>query len=378
MKVGIMTIHHAYNFGASLQAYATYKVLKDMGCDVEFIDYDNETFSDERKLFLPITSVGNIFRNARVIMKLKSYMERIKRYEEFYGSSKVSSKSWNEKSDFSSTSYDVIITGSDQTFCLYLTGKPVEMRPFFLESIGDVKRISFSSSMGEKFSFLSHSDTLWIKTCLERFDFLAVRDIRAANYIEKLIGTRPQITLDPTLMLSTEEWDSVACRETIIKGDYIAFYTVLSEPWVIEYVKKLSKIMGIKIVALHARTRYEVNANYEFVNNLGPREFLSVIREAKCVVTTSFHATAFSIIYKKKFASLIVGEGNRLTSLLSMLNLERQSVRNVSDESLSKPWVEDIDYKTPLMLLQKERIGSFNYLVNALELKDDIDENKTN
>ena len=70
MKIGLLTIHHAYNFGAALQAYATYDTLKNMGYDVEFIDYGNDTFRAERNLFLPNSSVGNIIRNMRTLFAL--------------------------------------------------------------------------------------------------------------------------------------------------------------------------------------------------------------------------------------------------------------------------------------------------------------------
>lgn len=365
MKIGLLTIHHAYNFGAALQAYATYDTLKNMGYDVEFIDYDNDTFRAERNLFLPNSSVGNVVRNARSLFSIKQCKKRAERYEEFYGLSKKSEKTWMNNGDFSNATYDVILVGSDQTFCLYLTGKPDEMRPFFLEYAGNIKRISYASSMGEKTAALNASDDCWMVEQFQRFSSLLVRDEKTANYIENLIGTRPNVVLDPTLLLTKEQWSELESSEKI-QGDYIAFYTVLSSPWVVEYVEQLSKKLGMKVIALHARTRFEMNASYHFAGDCGPREFLSAIKHAKYVVTTSFHATAFSIIFQKQFVSLVLGEGNRISSLLDSLALSSRAIREKEREDMER-LMDTIPYENVSGRLASLRTYSLSALQDSLK-----------
>lgn len=366
MKIGLMTIHHAYNFGAMLQSYATLRVLEDLGHDVEFIDYDNKTFAEERRIFLPCNSVGNLFRNIRSILQFKQLRKRIVLYENFYEKFKVSKFNYNHININDVRGYDVIITGSDQTFSLYLTENPIDIRPFFLENIKCSKKISYASSMGEKFHKLTSEDDVWMKKCFADFDHLSVRERGSADYIEKLTGMRPEVVLDPTLLRSAEQWSLDATDTDEVKGDYIAFYTVLSEPWVINYVERFALKTGLKVIAMHQRTRFELKTKFNYVNSLGPSEFLSVIKNAKYVITTSFHATAFSIIFQKQFVSLKIGKGNRLSSLLNLLSLEKHLVSEdyYEDFAILK---DQIDFSNSMELLNKERDVSLNYLIDALK-----------
>lgn len=365
MNIGLLTIHHAYNFGAALQAYATYDTLKAMGHEVEFIDYDNDTFRAERNLFLPNTSVGNVARNLRTIFTLKQGKSRVNRFEDFYKLSKKSEKTWLNDIDFSEISYDAILVGSDQTFGLYLTGNPMDMRPFFLEKAGDIKRISYASSMGEKTATLTDADNQWMAKQFRKFSSILVRDEKTASYIESLIGYRPDVVLDPTLLVSEKRWSQLASNYKI-QGDYIAFYTVLSAPWVISYVENLSKKLGIRVIALNARTRFEIKANYQFIGDCGPREFLSIIKNAKYVVTTSFHATAFSVIFQRQFVSLVLGEGNKLSSFLHSLSLSNRAIHEAEQDNIEL-FSDCIPYQNVKDRLIKLQEHSFKSLKNSLE-----------
>lgn len=365
MKIGLLTIHHAYNFGAMLQAYATYKVLSDMGHDVELIDYDNENFAGERALMLPNNSFGNIFRNLRSMLHYKQLKKRAMKYEEFYKKMQVSDQCYDSTNLGKVSGYDVVVTGSDQTFSLYLTGNKKDVEPFFQKDIKNTKKISFASSMGEKFYRLTTEDKEWMKERFNEFYALSVREESSADYIEKLAGKRPTVVLDPTLLRDEDEWIQDAVETEYVKVEYIAFYTVLSAPWVIKYVEEIAAKTGLKVIAMHPRTRFEISAKFNYVGDLGPGEFLSVIKNAKYVITTSFHASVFSIIFKKQFVSLKLGEGNRLTSLLNTLNLNKQLVSE-KDELNCTLLENKIDYTDPYKSLHKEQEYSLNYLKQAI------------
>lgn len=365
-KVGILTVHHAYNFGAMLQSYATYRMIKDMGFHAEIIDYDNDTFANERYIFLPFNSVGNIVRNLRSIFQYGQLKQRVEKYEKFYRLIKVSNRKYSNNNIGEVEGYDIVLTGSDQTFCLYLTDNPDDIRPFFLKEIHGVRKVSYASSMGEKFYKLTNEDNTWIGECLNEYSYLSVREEKSVDYISKLIGVQPELVLDPTLLLEENQWTQVMADTKYNNCEYIAFYTVLSEPWVIKYVNALSKKTGLKVVALHPRTRYEINSKFDYVGALGPSEFLSMIKNATYVVTTSFHATAFSIIFKKQFVSLKIGEGNRLRSLLNMLNLDNQLISETSCSDFSI-LTDRINWEVPYEMLSKEKEKSRSYLLNALK-----------
>lgn len=364
-NIGLLTIHHTYNYGAMLQAYATYFALQKLGNSVELIDFDNNTFEEERNIFLPCNSIKNLLRNLRTLINYKRQVKRKSNFEDFYSKMKVSPKHYNNEYGWDVTRYDVVLTGSDQTFCLYLTDVPEEMKPFFLNHVKGVKKASYASSMGEKFHKLSESDKIWLQESFQSFDYISVRERKSADYINSLIGIKPQIVLDPVFLLSANEWDVTVSKAVYPKGDYIAFYTVLSEQWVIQYAERIAQITKLPVIALHPRTRFELTTKFNYATENGPEEFVSIIKNAKYVITTSFHATVFSIIFNKLFVSLSIGEGNRLSSLLNMLSLDDRLIKkdNAVPNSLLNAV---IDYSVTNNRLKEEIEKSYQFIETAL------------
>lgn len=375
MKIGIITIHHVYNYGAILQAFASYNIIKKYHQDVVFIDYDNTTFKSQRNIFLPCNTISNILRNVRTLIHYKARKKKIERFETEYKKFKLSQNHWYNTADFAKEKFDVIITGSDQTFSLYLTGNPADMKAFFLEDVGSAKRLSFASSLGEKLHMLTTADKKWMRKCFQKFDAISVREELSADFINELIGVRPHVVVDPTLLLTREEWIKEATLFNYKKGEYIAFYTVLSDSWVSEYVLQISKITNLPVVALHPKTRYDLNTGFDYIGDAGPREFISFIKEAKYVITTSFHATVFSILMHKKFISLKLGIGNRIGSLLSTLSLNMRFVEGMENVEIAlNRLTDDINYEKVDKILQLQREDSINFLITSLQKYDNKSE----
>lgn len=364
MKAGLVTIHHAYNFGAALQAFATYQALQELGVEVEFIDYDNDTFCQERKLYLPNNGLGNVLRNIRNFVSRKKVLKRISNFEAFYKSFPISTQHYKD-ANWRLDGLDIIITGSDQTFNLYLTGNKEEMRPFFLKHIDTIKKISYASSMGEHLGSLSGDDKKWLKEAFASFSSISVRENKSADYIERLIGKRPQVVLDPTLLIDGANWGKFIKPSNYERDKYIAFYTVLSDSWVVHFVKELSKRLNLRVIALHSPTRYDIGSHFYYANDIGPCEFLSIIKNAEYVVTTSFHATCFSLQFNKQFLSLILGEGNRLRSLLNSAGLSDRGI-TMSETNKMDVLFNPIDYKIVEARIQEEKKKSVDYLNNAI------------
>lgn len=371
MKIGIITIHHVYNYGAILQAFASYNIMKKYYPDVVFIDYDNTTFKNQRSMFLPCNTISNILRNVRTLIHYNERKKKIEKFETEYKKFKLSQNQWYNTADFAKEKFDVIITGSDQTFSLYLTGNPDEMKAFFLENVGGAKRLSFASSLGEKLHMLTTADKKWMSKCFQKFDALSVREKLSADFVNELIGVRPHVVVDPTLLLTGEEWVKEAIKFNYKKGEYIAFYTVLSDYWISKYVSQISKLTNLPVVALHSKTRYDLNSGFDYIGDAGPREFISFIKGAKYVITTSFHATVFSILMHKKFISIKLGIGNRIGSLLSTLSLNTRLVEGMESAEIALGRLTNsINYEEVDKILQQQREDSINFLLTSLQKYD--------
>lgn len=368
LKIGLLTIHHSYNYGAVLQAFAMQTILTELEYKCEIIDYDCTTFKKDRQLLIFPTSIWDIIRDIRTVLNWKKFKQRKYNFEKFISENYIlSDKKWMNECNLNKEDYDIVITGSDQTFCLHLRNNPDEMKAFFLGDCREIKKISYGSSMGEKFSEITEDEKAWMADRLKEYSFLSVREKKSAEYIKKLIGIRPKIVIDPTMLLSRSIWESLIENVKPIEGEYILFYTVISEQWVVDYAEKMSQKLNIRVIAPHHKTRFEMHNNFLRYDNVGPDGFLSLIKNAKYVITTSFHATIFSILFNVPFQSLILGEGNRLHSLLETMNLLNHEINPEKLCNLEENCFYS-DFEEANKIIVREQLESITYLKEALQL----------
>lgn len=357
-KIGILTVHYNLNYGAVLQAYATYMKLKDLGFRACIINYINPMGKNELKVF----PGGSAVNNMRAAMFVKKRLERISRFKEFMNNNYELTNAVYDYRDLNENmfDFDVYLTGSDQTFNLCLAGD-VEMRKiYFLPWVTNAKKISYASSMGEMICDLSKNDALWIKNALSSYAHLSVRENAAADFIENMGIKRPEVVVDPTLLMTKEEWDDIALPSNYTNEEYILFYSVLSEPWVVKQVKRISKEMGLKVVAPHFQNRYELSSGFIRAEECGPLEFLGLIKNAKFICTTSFHGTIFSLLYNKPFVSFVLQAGNRISGLLNMVGQGYRMIRENDDVNIKT--LINIDFEATNRILATERERSTEIL----------------
>lgn len=370
----LITKHGAYNYGAVFQSYATQYVIESLGVNCEIIDYQTKRCIEENKLFTKSFTVSDILHNVRNTFGAKTFLARKNNFCEYmnrYYNLTDEMFTVNNIATLSQEKYDYFVTGSDQTFNLNLAGESgvEEQKPYFWNFLNNKNKIAFASSIGEHIGKITDDQKEWLKEQFESYNSMAVREENLADYVEKLTNNRPEVIVDPTLLLNSSEWDKTAKPTKFDDEDYILFYTVMSEPWVIEYVKKLSEKTGLKVLAPHPKNRFEMSAiNFYRVDYYGPGEFLSLVKNAKLVVATSFHGTAFSINYNRPFLSLVLGEGNRINSLLSLCGLQDRAVtESTKDREVTNLF--DIDYSFANRQLELEKTKSINYLKRALEIE---------
>ena len=351
-------MHYNLNYGAVLQAYATYMKLKGFGFRACIINYISPVGKNELNFF----SNGSAINNIRAVMFAKKRLMRISRFKEFMSNNYGLTEAIYDYRELNEDmfDFDVYLTGSDQTFNLCLPGD-IEMRKtYFLPWVTKAKKISYASSMGEMIRNLRQNDALWIKHALSSYSNLSVRENATADFIENMGIKRPKVVIDPTLLLSKEEWDNIALPSRYTNEEYILFYSVLSEPWVIKRVKQISKEMGIKVIAPHFQNRYEFCSGFVRAEECGPLEFVGLVKNAKFICTTSFHGTAFSILYNKPFVSFVLQEGNRISELLNMVGQEYRMVRENGDVDI-KTFI-NTDFEIANRILASERARSTEIL----------------
>ncbi len=353
MKIGILTFHCAYNYGAVLQAFALQEYLQYIGNDVHIIDYRPKYLWNANKSF--DWSVRALKSFIKKILIYQSNQRKERRFHEFWDNHLNLE---NIDLNIQPNSYDTFVFGSDQIWNATITGGKFD-RIYFgdFEAARNRKLIVYAVSIGGY--SLSPVDKSLIRDRLNNFEAISVREKKLQITLQEILHKTVDCVLDPSLLVDTFAFDSLI-SEPLIDRTYICIYEVTPDSRTVQIAKKLSEGMnGAKIIRIG---NYLKNGGgCENIIDAGPIDFLNYIKYSACVVTTSFHGTAFSIIFKKPFFTLKVSNSSdsRITDLLGDLNLMNQYILDVNVNSITIP---QIDYKNVEVLLDKRRNESRLFL----------------
>ena len=192
----------------------------------------------------------------------------------------------------SPSDYDIVITGSDQVWNYNLTGKDWL---FFLDyDKGNAKKVSYAASFG--LSELDEEVKDKIAGFINDIDYLSVREKTAANIISEICNKNAFVAVDPTLLLTKEQWSNFSNTKKS-EGGYIFVYTLFNSDKIWEHAYKLSEKTGLPIKTISYSKLHKKNAIYDFT--AGPDDWVNYMLGADYVVTNSFHGVAFSINFNK-------------------------------------------------------------------------------
>jgi len=368
MKVGILTFQRAQNYGALFQAYALQTIIHKLGFTSELIDYRH---IGEKK------NIPNIKNGIRAyihdifyfVIGFNNNRVRNKRFSDFKNQNLVYSKEYYP--DTVSLNkilniYDTIITGSDQVWNPNITNSDMS---YFLDFVDiKTKKVSYSPSFGV--TVLPQNIIPKITLLLNQIDFLSIREAQGQQIIRELCNRNAQLVLDPTLLLTNKDWDNLLIKLEF-KKPYIFCYALGDQPRMMDLCYYLKDMTGYPIVKIGS-LKDKSNKNIIFAYSSGPREFLSLIKEAEIVVTNSYHGTILSIIYEKPFYT-IPTEGNikiaRNSRLLSILTLFQLEDRIFSHDSHIPAYNNyKICYEYTRTKLLNERVKSIDFLRKSLSI----------
>lgn len=373
------------NYGSSLQAYATMKVVQNLGYDFTFIKYQkNRSFLDWLKIAPGLLLSGGLELIANKIRfrinskkhptYLPNQMIRVKKAREFkqqefvpFFKTYVGYKALCE----GSKEYDAVFVGSDQTW-----------RPFGFYSnywnlmfVDDnVPKFSYAASYGvSKIPAIQKNGT---KRYLERLDMISVREQKGKEIVDSLSVKKAQVVADPTMLLSTEKWREFANKGTIDlpKEKYIFCYFLGIREDIRKEAEILADELGLKIVTMRHMDEYvpidETFGDYA-PYNVNPYDFVKLLMNAEYVCTDSFHGSVFSILMHRKFCTFYRVKptaGNsthsRIDSLLNTFGLiDRKYNGNILDIK------NDIDYVSVDEKLVEYKRESMDFLKKALAYK---------
>lgn len=366
MTVGILTFCNTNNYGAELQAYALRKTIEGMGYEVELIDYrcPSVTAGEQPHLSDPVET----FKHPRIalyrlgvypgLVKRSRAFERFRREHQRYGPHIIEPRELEQR-------YETVVVGSDQVWNPEIT---MDDGMFLLEGLGDKgpRRVAYAASFG----FESISDA-WAERCrraLPAFAALGVREHEGAKIIESATGRIAETVLDPTLLLNRASWESVAAPP-MIERRYVFTYIVQERSSTIRAARAIARYLGIELVAVDCGGMF-CYRGCRTMSHVSPEEFLSLVRHADLVVTSSFHGLALSLSLGTEarfvLSSHVRNKNSRICSLARTAHVETWEIDHSGDAGDAFR-SKHVNFDAIDVALSRARQASLSFLEHALQ-----------
>ena len=337
-KVAILTTHNVDNYGAILQTYSTFNYIKQIS-DPIIINFENPMFKPSLKL-IRYSGLSSYKSCIKDILRIRSRYSLIKKFREFIKdnlnlTSKVSREKLNSL-DFLNN-FDVLLVGSDQVWNPDITNikKKLNSDYFFETDTSEkIRKISYASSFGGK-NFQT-GELEKINTYLKKFYKISVREENTLRFLNQENQKKAQSVLDPVFLTEKKSWQEMANKSNVLtnvkNNDYILVYSVVRSKMIKVITGQIKKNTNFKIITIDPNLLANTN-NDKKVSNAGPIDFLSLFSNASFIVTDSFHGSAFSLIFEKKFLTIAsdVKYSNRIIDLLNNIGCEKNIILKQSE-----------------------------------------------
>lgn len=374
-KIGILTFHAAHNYGSMLQNYALQQSIKSLNPELDPITINMRSAKQKEQYdyFKPINQLADkrraLFHFAYAPFKreLKSKYARFEDFMSRYIRLTDETAELTGDEDIIDD-FDCFIAGSDQ---IWNIGAMDFSWNYFLDFAGaDKRKIAYAVSMGsapKKLSRLMESYRDKIGRLLLEFDYISVREKLTAECVELYTDNqvKPKIVCDPTLLLSSNQWNELTDESPIVKGEYIFLYNPYFIKDVYSQAKELSQLTGLPIVVSNVNLKsipYSISMKRHLAS--GPIEFLNLIKHARYVIGRSFHLAVFSTIFHRPMIMVNGKWDSRLYNFADKLGIESM----LSSGSV-KPILTNID-QTDFDIIdskigEQRKIG-LDFLINAI------------
>ena len=363
MKAGLVTFYHIHHYGALLQAAATERAVESLGGACEIIDYYVNQNND---LFRKPTGVGSAAADVHTALHYKALRDRYQRFERFSKDHlRISGHRFESLEELRSAElpYDLILSGSDQIWNpkIFPDGR---FDPVFFGTFSSRRKIAYAPSFGVPHIPEGMEEEL--RSYLEQFSHISVRERQGREIVKEITGKDVPVVLDPTLLLTAEQWSAMAVPPDR-SGGYILCYCISKPGALAPYIQRLAEETGLPVVQL-CGIRQKVHPKAACVLDAGPSEFLGLFQNASYVCTNSFHGTVFSVQFQKPFftavapSELAAPESSRTFSILSRLGLTERIIGTGATAGLD----DTIDWADVDRRLRSARQSSLDYLRAAL------------
>lgn len=387
-KIGIVAVTYKDNFGSALQTYATQYTLEKLGYECSI--FEIKGIHKQIKLKKIFFYASRIFQQDELKYIIENFKSRTRktvtspsdkyaenmviRHEKFVDFNNNRFHMMETQNSWAGLKMQAakkkcVVVGSDQLW----RPSNIAGRYYTLEFVPDnVKKIACATSFGV--SKLPKCQLKHAKFFLNRIEYISVREDTGNKIIKKITGRDIPVVCDPTMLLDAKSWMQIQQKTPIAKGNYILCYFMGDNPEHREFAKKLKKKTGYRIIGLlHGATYIQSDENFadEMPYDIGPAEFINLIRNAEYICTDSFHGTVFSILNNRKFFSFRryrdtseFSTNDRLYTLLNWTGLSDRML--CGNEDVDECIAKKIDFETVLVKVADKRKKLIDYLICSL------------
>lgn len=360
MRTTVITRHAITNYGSLLQAIATQKVLSDLGHTCTIIDYirnDESYWKQEQTLlqgkrewnnnllkkaaYLLVRQTESILAGRRFERAQKKYLNLTRRYHSV------------EELEQDKPKADVYITGSDQVWGPVADGSYDSSYCLSFTSEQD-KKIAYAASFGH--ADMTPERIAYFEKWLKRYAHISVREDSAVSLLNEM-GIPATQVIDPTLLLRADYWTQFTKP---IAKKYVLAYQLHNDKRLGRYAEKVAREMQLPLIRVSA-SLHQISRPGKLIWCPEIGDFLSYIKYAACLITDSFHGTAFAINFNTPFVE-IMPNNNTGTRNMSILRLTGLSDRILQDDNNIALAGKKMDFDRANRILQKQREFSLRVL----------------
>jgi polysaccharide pyruvyl transferase WcaK-like protein len=369
MKIALVTIHNAKNYGAILQTFALQEVLLKHG-EVDIINYDNRYLSKSLDLIRFEMSIHGVLKLCHDVLCFFPRRRLLRKIRIFYKEKMRLTSIFSKEALLcgNASTYDCYVAGSDQIWNPNILNNSGTLDSIYFLSFAhkDAKKISYATSIGaHKFTAYEKCQ---ITEFLKDFETISVREKGSQMMLQEILAKPVHHVLDPTLLLSKNEWiQQIGLQDEITTSleKYILLYTVPKTPLIRKAIDFFSKKMGLQVISLEQGLIPMAKVDRQ-IRDAGMIDFIKLFVNADFVITDSFHGVCFSINFSRPFVAISPGEkSNRIESILSVVGLEKRLVKKekeFEDMELS------IDFTAAQLKLTAARINSLEILSKSFSI----------
>lgn len=364
-NIGLLTMHRVVNFGSVLQAYATQEVIRRLGYSCTIIDYQypNSIHHSDKEKWSILVNVYRWIMQWKHGWPEKKQKEGFRQFRSHYLCTTQYFPTY-ESLQKDPPLFDTYLLGSDQTWNVRHIGHD---DTFLLSFTNSPRKVAYAPSAAR--NTLPEEDKATFKKYIPKFKAISVRERNTQQLIKSLLGEDPPVMLDPTLLLTKEDWGQIGKTSSYkVKKEpfilvYVLRYSFYPYPLATKLIQQVYEKYGCHLVLIRYSMREKLGIHdYEnLYEGIAPEDFVYLFEQASFVITTSFHGTAFAINNNKPFYAIYDPKlsDDRIISLLREVGLEDRAI----SIHQSVPLINDrIDYASVNHKLNELRNQAYNFL----------------